>query len=104
MKKHINPSLKAHLMRGACYLLLLIAVCAIPFALAQRNATKRPVTVRPPAVKPYFSSVAQSRSPLGPRNKRLLHRLLPYSVYMIVDGTSENGVGYGNGSQNFTAL
>ncbi len=40
MKKQNNNSTKAHLIRGAFYLLLLIAVCAIPFALAQRNATK----------------------------------------------------------------
>ena len=38
MKKQINPTIKAHLIRGAFYLLLLLAVCAIPFALAQRNA------------------------------------------------------------------
>src|ERR1044071_1447249 len=38
MKKQINPNIKAHLMRGAFYLLLLVTVCAIPFALAQRNA------------------------------------------------------------------
>ena len=37
MKKQINPTIKAHLIRGAFYLLLLVAVCAIPFALAQRN-------------------------------------------------------------------
>ena len=43
MKKQINPTIKAHLIRGAFYLLLLLAVCAIPFALAQRNATKRTV-------------------------------------------------------------
>src|SRR5215208_6515982 len=41
MKKQINPTIKAHLIRGAFYLLLLLAVCAIPFALAQRNATKQ---------------------------------------------------------------
>ena len=41
MKKQINPTIKAHLIRGAFYLLLLLAVCAIPFALAQRNTTKR---------------------------------------------------------------
>jgi len=105
MKKQINPTIKAHLIRGAFYLLLLIAVCAIPFALAQRNATKRPVTVRPPAVRPYFSSVAlQGRSPLGPRTKRLLHGLLPNSVYMLDDGTAEDGVGFGNGVQNFESL
>src|SRR5437870_8044 len=43
MKKQINPTIKAHLIRGAFYLLLLVAVCVIPFALAQRNATKRGV-------------------------------------------------------------
>ena len=41
MKKQINPTIKAHLIRGAFYLLLLLAVCAIPFALAQRNTIKR---------------------------------------------------------------
>src|SRR6266850_3381019 len=40
MKKQINPTTKAHLLRSAFYLLLLLAVCAIPFALAQRKATK----------------------------------------------------------------
>ena len=41
MKKQINPTIKAHLIRGAVYLLLLVAVCAIPFALAQRNTIQR---------------------------------------------------------------
>ena len=40
MKKQINPTIKAHLIRSAFYLLLLVAVCAIPFALAQRNKLK----------------------------------------------------------------
>src|SRR6266487_7161934 len=40
MKRQINPRIKAYLIRGAFYLLLLIAVCAIPFALAQRNTSK----------------------------------------------------------------
>ena len=46
MKKQINPTIKAHLIRGAFYLLLLLAVCAIPFALAQsrsRGTAKRSV-------------------------------------------------------------
>ena len=38
MKKQLNPTIKAHLIRSAFYLLLLLGVCAIPFALAQRNA------------------------------------------------------------------
>src|ERR1700746_2820802 len=41
MKKRINPSTKTHLIRGAVYPLLLLAVCVIPFALAQRTTTKR---------------------------------------------------------------
>ena len=44
MKKQINPSIKAHLIRSAFYVLLLVAVCVIPFALAQRNTTKQAVT------------------------------------------------------------
>src|SRR5438552_5835323 len=41
MKKQINPSIKAYLIRGAFYLLLLVAICAIPFALAQRSLAKQ---------------------------------------------------------------
>src|SRR6266550_1372885 len=41
MKKQINPNIKAHLIRGSFYVLLLLAVCVIPFALAQRNTTRQ---------------------------------------------------------------
>src|SRR5437764_7057590 len=49
MKKQINPTIKAHLIRGAFYLLLLVTVCAIPFALAQnRNrASAKQVAAQP---------------------------------------------------------
>ena len=40
MKKQTNPNIKAHLLRGAFYLLLLVAICAIPFTLAERNTIK----------------------------------------------------------------
>src|SRR5438128_4235800 len=43
MKKQIDPTIKAHLIRSAFYVLLLLAVCVIPFALAQRNTNKRSV-------------------------------------------------------------
>src|SRR5436309_2911487 len=46
MKKQINPSIKAHLLRSAFILLALVAVSAIPFALAQsrsRGTAKRSV-------------------------------------------------------------
>src|SRR5882724_11544231 len=46
MKKQINPSIKAQILRSAFILLLLVAVSAIPFALAQsrsRGTAKRSV-------------------------------------------------------------
>src|SRR5213592_597648 len=44
--KRINPTIKAHLLRGALYLLLLLAVSVIPVSLAQRTTAKgnRPAT------------------------------------------------------------
>src|SRR5213592_2729281 len=105
MKKQINPTIKAHLIRGAFYMLLLLAVCAIPFALAQRNAVKRQVTVKlPGTATARVSSALHTRSPVGARTTRLLRSLLPNAVYMIDDGTAENSVAFGNGSQNFEAL
>ena len=46
MKRQNKPTIKAHLLRGALYLLLLLAVSLIPFALAQRTTAKgnRPAT------------------------------------------------------------
>jgi len=46
MKKQINSTIKAHLVRSAFYMMLLLAVCVIPFALAQRTTAKgnRPAT------------------------------------------------------------
>src|SRR5439155_26910690 len=41
MRKQTNPNIKAHLLRIAFYLLLLVAVGVIPFALGQRATTKQ---------------------------------------------------------------
>jgi Kelch motif len=41
MKKQINSTIKAHLLRSAFYVALLLAVCVIPFALAQRSAATK---------------------------------------------------------------
>src|SRR6266513_5268865 len=38
MKTHLNPTAKAHLFRGAFYLLLLVSVSTIPFALGSWQA------------------------------------------------------------------
>src|SRR6266487_4573331 len=63
MKKQINPSIKAQILRSAFILLSLVAVSAIPFALAQsrsRGTTKRSAAKPNPA---HFS--AQSQLPGG---------------------------------------
>ena len=63
MKKQIHPSIKAHLIRGAFYLLLLVAVCAIPFALAQsRSRGTAKGTVARPAVGQNLTSLASAVS------------------------------------------
>ena len=68
MKKQINPTIKAQILRSAFYLLLLLAVCAIPFALAERNAIKQR------AAKPALTSSA----PSGINISRDASQLLPY--------------------------
>src|SRR5438477_2507524 len=54
MKKQINPNIKAHFIRGMFCLLLLIAVCAIPFALAERNTTKP----GKPSLRPFIVAIS----------------------------------------------
>ena len=63
MKKQINPTIKAHLIRGAFYLLLLLAVCAIPFALAQSRSrgTTKPGVIKP-TVQPNLTSLSSTIS------------------------------------------
>ena len=41
MKKHSMRTIKAHVIRGAFYLLLFLAVCMIPFTLAQPTHNKQ---------------------------------------------------------------
>src|SRR5438034_5234799 len=63
MKKQ-NPSIKAHLLWSALILLLLLAVCAIPFALAQsrnRGTTKQ--------------SAAKTNAPANMYNPQLANRI-----------------------------
>src|SRR6476661_1721475 len=51
VKAHISSTIKAHLIRGAIYLLLLLAVCVIPFALGQRTTGEQSTsanTTQPP--------------------------------------------------------
>jgi hypothetical protein len=47
MKKQINPNTKAHLLRSGFYLILLVAVGVIPFALGQLATTKQNAAADP---------------------------------------------------------
>jgi N-acetylneuraminic acid mutarotase len=47
VKQCINPVIRAHLVRGAFCLILLLAVCVIPFALGQRGTTKQSAVADP---------------------------------------------------------
>ena len=87
MKKQTNSTIKAHLIRGAFYLLLLAPVCAISFALAQRNASRR--SVAEPAAKPNLSAIAKLRQTAPPlthvvtgasADERVLNAAIPGGV------------------------
>src|SRR6476469_6788271 len=105
MKKQINPTIKANLIRGAFYLILLVAVCAIPFALAARNTAagrmsriaSNPNSARIPALAPAsaFRAPAQKLPNAKGRNGivRSLLANIPLFTYMIDDGTAEDSVG-----------
>ena len=95
MKKQMNSTIKARLIRSAFYsLLLLLAVCAIPFALAQprhRGTSKQSVA------KPTVSSsraIGISRTPILPAPK------LPASI--LYDQLNNPGTN-STSSQNFEA-
>jgi Kelch motif protein len=61
MKKQLHPTIKAHLIRGAFYLLLLLAVCAIPLALAQSRSrgTTKPGAIKP-TIHPNLTSLSRT--------------------------------------------
>src|SRR5215471_2369901 len=69
MKKQINPTIKAHLIRSAFYVLLLLAVCVIPFALAQRNTTGKN-TASKNAVRRAASGRVPATTTFGPNDPR----------------------------------
>jgi hypothetical protein len=86
MKKQTNPNIKAHLIRGAFYLLLLLAVCAIPFALAQRHSTKASKQSRAQSVfqKPDSAANLPEAAPPAPNiSSTDLSQIpkFPYSSY-----------------------
>ena len=105
MKKQINPTIKAHLIRGAFYLILLVAVCAIPFALAARKPAAGKVSrtafnlnsAHLPALAPASAfRVPAAKLPNAKGRNGIVAKLLahiPLFTYVIDDGTAEDSVG-----------
>src|SRR5260370_24140268 len=100
MKKQINPTIKAHLIRGAFYLLLLLAVCAIPFVLAERAGTRqsmaKPFVAKQtaPANAAQFSSAKAMLAPLsalGLPMPKATANALPGHRPRVVKGASVTG-------------
>src|SRR5215467_12175568 len=64
----------AHLVRSAFYVLLLLAVCVIPFALGQRNAGSKNTSSNSAAsknvVKHAASGAPRATTTLGPNDPR----------------------------------
>jgi N-acetylneuraminic acid mutarotase len=84
MKKQINPTIKAHLIRSAFYVILLLAVCVIPFALAQRNTVN---------AGRWLANCQGSPCSLGPWNIVANYPLVSQSVSVCSDGTLAYAVG-----------
>jgi hypothetical protein len=76
MKKQIHPAIKAHVIRSACYILLLLSVCVIPFALAQRNTTERSVTAQTHAAN-KLQGAPNSDAAMPATDQSLLFQDLP---------------------------
>ncbi len=109
MKKQSDCTIKAHLVRGAFLLLLLLAVCMIPFARGQRNIGKRNVA----AQASRFSNV-NGTVPVAAKLNRMERVVLPAPLGVIcpptitestsqeiVEGNSiscNNGIGHADNS------
>ena len=106
MKKQIDPTIKAHLIRSAFYVLLLLAVCVIPFALAQRNTNKRsaPAAHRNPAAAARAFSAVPTAPNLSPWNIVANYPLIIESPAVASDGTlgySAGGISLGTPQNTF---
>src|SRR5690348_16074750 len=94
MKKQINPTIKAHLIRSAFYFLLLLGVCAIPFELAQRNATRRVQPVPPEGANPAALSNADLPKGSVPKRPLVPYAYLekaPYPAFVGLDRAATAG-------------
>jgi len=109
MKKQNNQSIKAHLIRSAVYVLLLVAVCVIPFALAQRTATSRsiaPATSRnlTPETAPASTEAGQGQPTVssGPIDVPFTVPSFPKDPQVVLYDQYDNASASGTFSSTFT--
>ena len=112
MKKQNNRTIKAHFIRSALYVLLLLAVCVIPFALAQsrsrgtNNRNVAPATSRNLNVATARSSTEadQTRSPVssGAVNARSIVPAFPKEPQVVLYDQYDNASAIGTVSTMFS--
>jgi hypothetical protein len=94
MKKQIDPSIKAHFLWSALTLVSLIAICAIPFALAQsRNrGTAKPNVIQP--ATPRIPLVTADAWEIAYELANGLHEVTsPFAFVFTVTNTNDVGPG-----------
>src|SRR5215216_4805470 len=119
MKKQNNPSIKAHLLWSALILLSLLAICAIPFALARpgsRGTTAPTVAKSTSAAKQLTSTravhgllpasgVSAAKVPKAQVGLRPFGiGRIPLLTYLIDDGTAEDSVGVTAGNNLINSI
>src|SRR6266487_1695199 len=84
MKTQIHPAIKAHLLRGSVYFLLLSALCATAFALAQRNGAKHSLTAA--KVSSFVATGAISERVGESPRRPFLRKIAPWVIEHTVNG------------------
>jgi len=107
MKKQNNRTIKAHFIRSALYVLLLLAVCVIPFALAQRNANNRsaPATNRnfnTATAKPSTEAEQNQPTTSGPIAVQFILPPFPKDPQVVLYDQYDNASVIGTLSATFT--
>jgi hypothetical protein len=111
MKKQNNQIIKAHLIRSVLYIILLVAVCVIPFALAQLNATNRsvgPATNRSfnPATAPPSTEADQAQPTVASGAIRVSSIVPPFpkAPQVVLYDQYDNASAIGTFSSTFTDI
>jgi hypothetical protein len=108
MKKQNNHTIKAHLIRSGLYVLLLLAICIIPLALAQRNNNRSvaPANSRDfnPATAPPSTAGDQPKAmvSIGAIDARSIVRAFPKEPQVVLYDQYDNASAIGTLSSTFT--